>query len=262
MVAVVHSVAPHPRTAADILTELSEHRSPPERPKARNKRVRVTFAGKQDVVDWVAREVARRDPENRKPRVCVMDGSLAQWRVAVPSLKGFTFVLDLFHALEYMWEAAYVFHPVGSAEAKAFVCHRLRMLLEGKVGRVIGGLRQMLTKREGQLTKSQCKTLCKVVGYYEGHRKWMRYDRYIAAGLPIGSGAVEGACGHVVKDRMEGSGMRWKLPGAEAVLKTRALDLTGQWESFWAYHMAQEAQRRFGTRSRLLDPFQCEARSA
>lgn len=262
MVAVVHSVAPHPRTVEDILTELSEHRSPPERPKAQNKRVRVTFAGKQDTMEWVAREVARRDPEKRKPRVCVMDGSLALWRVARLTLKGFTFVLDLFHALEYMWEAAYVFHPVGSAEAEAFVRRRLRMLLEGKVGRVIGGLRQRLTKREGHLTKSQCKTLRKVIGYYEGHRKWMHYDQYIAAGLPIGSGAVEGACAHVVKDRMEGSGMRWKLNGAEAVLKSRALDLNGQWESFWAYHMAQEAERRFGGRSRLFDPLQRAARSA
>jgi len=254
MVAVVHSVAPHPRTAEDILTELCEHRSPPERPKAQNKRVRVTFAGKQDAMDWVAREVARRDPQKRKAKVCVMDGSLALWRVAVLTLKGFTFVLDLFHALEYMWEAAYVFHPVGSAEAEAFVRHRLRMLLEGKVGRVIGGLRQMLTKRQDHLTKPKRKTLEKVIGYYQGHRQWMHYDRYIAAGLPIGSGAVEGACAHVVKDRMEGSGMRWKLDGADAVLKSRALDLHGQWDSFWAYHMAQEAQRRFGARSRLLSP--------
>jgi hypothetical protein len=262
MVAVVHSIAPHPRTVEDIVTELCEHRSPPERPKAQNKRVRVTFEGKQDAMDWVAREVARRDPQNRKRRVCVMDGSLPLWRAARATLKGFTFVLDLFHALEYMWEAAYVFHPVGSAEAEAFVRHRLRMLLEGKVGRVIGGLRQMLTKHEDQLSKSRRKTLHKVIGYYEGHRQWMHYDRYIAAGLPIGSGAVEGACAHVVKDRMEGSGMRWKLDGAEAVLKSRALDLNGQWESFWRYHMAQEAERRFGSRNRLLDPLRSAALSA
>lgn len=262
MVAVVHSVAPHRRTVADILTELGEHRSPPERPRAQNKRVRVTFAGKQDAMDWVAREVARRDPHARKPRVCVMDGSLALWRVAVPTLKGFTFVLDLFHALEYMWEAAHACHPTGSAQAEAFVRHRLRMLLEGKVGRVIGGLRQILTKRQGQLTKSQRQTLGKVIGYYQGHRQWMRYDRYIAAGLPIGSGAVEGACAHVVKDRMEGSGMRWKLAGAEAVLKTRALDLNGQWDSFWTYHMAQEAQRRFGSPSRRSPPLRRLALSA
>ena len=262
MVAVVHSVAPHPRTVEDIVTELCERRSPPERPKAQNKRVRVTFEGKQDVMDWVAREVARRDPQKRKRWVCVMDGCLALWRIALATLKGFTFVLDLFHALEYMWEAAYVFHPVGSADAEAFVRRRLRMLLEGKVGRVIGGLRQMLTKHTDDLSKSKRRTLDKVIGYYKRHRQWMHYDQYIAAGLPIGSGAVEGACAHVVKDRMEGSGMRWKLQGAEAVLKCRALDLTGQWDRFWAYHMAQEAWRRFGKRSRAPDPLRPAARSA
>lgn len=254
MVAVVHSVAPHRRTVEDIVAELRERRSPPERPEAQDKRVRVTFEGKQDVMDWVMREVARRDPHRRKRWVCVMDGSLALWRVALATLKGFTFVLDLFHALEYMWEAAYVFHPVASAEAEAFVCRRLRMLLEGKVGRVIGGLRQMLTKHGDHLTKSKRQTLEKVIGYYERHRQWMHYDEYIAAGLPIGSGAVEGACAHVVKDRMEGPGMRWKLQGADAVLKCRALDLTGLWDRFWRYHMAQEAERRFGQRSRVPDP--------
>ena len=262
MVAVVHSAAPHPRTVEDIVTELSERRSPPERPKAQNKRVRVTFEGKQDAMDWVAREVTRRDPQKRKRWVCVMDGSLALWRVALLTLKGFTFVLDLFHALEYMWDAAHVFHPVGSAEAEAFVVHRLRMLLKGKVGPLIGGLRQMLTKRGDRLSKSKRKALERVIGYYDRHRRWMLYDQYIAAGLPIGSGAVEGACGHVVKDRMEGSGMRWKLQGAEAVLKCRAVDLNGQWDRFWAYHMAQEAQRRFGERSRVPNPLRPAALSA
>ena len=61
-------------------------------------------------------------------------------------------------------------------------------------------------------------------------------------GYPIGSGAVEGACRHLVKDRMEGSGMRWTIPGAEAVLKTRAVQLNGDWDPFWQFHMKQEAR--------------------
>ena len=74
----------------------------------------------------------------------------------------------------------------------------------------------------------------------------MRYDQYITAGFPIGSGAVEGACRHLVKDRMEGSGMRWTVPGAQAVLTLRAMKLNSQWDSYWVHHMACERQRRFG----------------
>ena len=194
----------------------------------------------------VQAEVAGRDPEKQKRRVCIIDGSRTLWKLVLAGLSGFTFVLDLYHVLEYLWKAAYVFHPEGSAEAKAFVRHRLRMLLEGKVGRVIGGLRQMQTKH--QLTNSKAKTLQTVINYYHGHRKWMCYNEYLAAGLPIGSGVVEGACAHVVKDRMEGSGMRWKLPGAEAILKLRALDLNGHWDEFWQFHMAQERQRLYEAR--------------
>ena len=150
--------------------------------------------------------------------------------------------------LEYIWKAAHVFHAEKSPQAEAFVRHYLRMLLEDKVGYVIGALRQMLTKHGRRLTKEQRKTLETVIGYYESNRQWMRYDKYIAAGLPIGSGVAEGACHHLVKDRMEGSGMRWTLGGAAAVLKLRAVYLNKDWDAFWQFHMRREAQRRFGHR--------------
>jgi hypothetical protein len=245
LVSVVYTIARFRRTAEDILKELDEHQTPPQRPKPHHKRAHATLRGKDHGMAWVVREIARRDPEHKKLRACVLDGSPSLRKFALKYLDGlgFTFILDLFHALEHLWEAAFVFHPQGSPEAHRFVRDRLRMLLKGKVGRLIGGLRQMLTKHK--LSKNRQHTLAKVIAYYSNHREWMRYDQYIAAGLPIGSGSVEGACAHVVKDRMEGAGMRWRLEGAEAVLVLRALDLNGQWDRFWAYHMAQEATRRF-----------------
>jgi hypothetical protein len=245
VVSAVYTIAAEPRTAEDVIREVREHESPPQRPKPQNKRLRATLEGKTDAFEWVRREVERRDGERTKHRVCLMDGSRGLWKAARDTLTGFTFILDLFHALEYLWKAAYVFHPEGSAEAEAFVRDRLRMLLEGKVGYVIGGLRQMLTKHRDTLRKSQRKTLETVIGYYHANRRWMRYDQYIAAGYPIGSGAVEGACRHLVKERMEGSGMRWTVKGAASVLQLRAAVLNGDWDAFWAFHMRCEAQRRF-----------------
>ncbi|MFQ6134123.1 MAG: ISKra4 family transposase [Armatimonadota bacterium] len=250
VVTAVYTIEPHPRTAADVVREIRDHQRPPQRPTPQNKRLRATLQGKQNAMAWVRADVERRDPDHRKPRVCLMDGSKGLWTAALAVLAGlgFTFILDLFHVLEYLWKAAYVFHPEGSPEAEAFVRDRLRMLLDGKVGYVIGGLRQRLTKHRHTLTKRQRETLATVIHYYEANRKWMRYHEYIAAGYPIGSGAVEGACRHLVKDRMEGSGMRWTVGGAAAVLNLRGVYLNGNWDPFWHFHMQREGQRRFGGR--------------
>jgi hypothetical protein len=252
VVTAVYTVKPHQRTADDIIKEVRDKETPQNRPKPQNKKVRATLQGKQDGMDWVKCEVERRDPQNQKHHVCLMDGSRGLWSLALCILTGFTFILDLFHVLEYLWKAAYVFHEEGSFQAEEFVRHRLRMLLEGKVGYVIGGLQQMLSKHK--LNKNQQETLEKVIHYYQTYRKWMCYDQYIAAGFPIGSGAVEGACRHLVKDRMEGTGMRWAVAGAESVLKVRAVYLNGDWDKFWEFHMRCEAQRRFGNRKWTVLP--------
>ena len=254
VVSAVYTIAPQPRTADDVLREVCDKKTPPQRPKPQNKHVRATLDGKENAIAWARDEAERRDPDRRKHRVCLMDGSKGLWKLALVILSGFTFILDLFHALEYLWKVAYVFHPERSPEAEAFVRGRLRMLLEGKVGYVIGGLRQMLTKHAKTLTAAQRKILQTTIDYYQCNRRWMCYDQYLAAGYPIGSGAVEGACRHLVKDRMEGSGMRWTVPGAEAVLKTRGVHLNGDWDSFWQFHMVQEARRRFAARRWALLP--------
>ena len=75
----------------------------------------------------------------------------------------------------------------------------------------------------------------------------MAYDVYLRKGDPIGSGVVEGACKHLVKDRMERTGMRWSREGAQAILELRAVDLNGDWEAFWDYHTAKEKERLYGT---------------
>ena len=246
VVSAVYTIDAQARSPEDVIREVRDHETPPKRPQPRSKRVRATMEGKKNALAWVRDEVARRDPEGSKRRVCLTDAGTGLQPLALAMLGGFTLVLDLFHALEYLWKAAYAFHPEGSDEAEAFVRHRLRMLLEGEVGRVIGGLRQMLTKRGRELTKAKRERLETTIRYYEANRRWMRYDAYLAAGYPIGSGAAEGACRHLVKDRMEGAGMRWSVPGADAVLKVRAVALNGDWDAYWRFHMHREAERRYG----------------
>ena len=117
------------------------------------------------------------------------------------------------------------------------------MLLEGKVGGVIGGLRQMMQKH--RLSASKRRALETVIGYFENNRDHMLYDKYLAAGYPIGSGVAEGACRHLVKDRMEQTGMRWTVQGAQALLSLRAIYLNGDWQSFVTHRIEKEQKSHY-----------------
>ena len=118
-------------------------------------------------------------------------------------------------------------------------------MLRGRVGYVIGGLRQILTKR--RLRKSVRETLAKVITFFHNHRRWMQYDVYLAVGLPVGTGVVESACGSVVKHRMEGEGKRWSLEGAEAILTLRSLKKShdNDLRAYWRFRARQERARLY-----------------
>jgi hypothetical protein len=103
---------------------------------------------------------------------------------------------------------------------------------------VIGGLKQSIAKRK--LTKRKIDSLKVVIRYFENHRKWMKYDEYLRLGYPIGTGVVESSCGHTVKKRMEGTGRRWSIEGAEAILLLRSIYTSNDWQAYWQAHMIRE----------------------
>ncbi len=150
-----------------------------------------------------------------------MDGEKALWEVQREWLPRAVCILDLFHVLERLWQVAHVFHREGSREAAQFVTRHLRLLLEGKVGYVIGRFKRL--RDEHALHGSRRRVVSAAIGYYANNRRHMRYDEYLAAGYPIGSGVAEGACRHVVKDRLEQTGMRWTVAGASDAPPARHL---------------------------------------
>ena len=252
-VGAVYSIDRFVRTADEVIDELQRRQRATDRPKPCHKRVWVeltqvfegeTINGKETLFMSLANEADQRNLDGCKPAVCLLDGEKALWewyREYLPDAVG---ILDLFHVLERLWLAAYCFHAEGSKAAAAFVSERLRMLLEGKVGGLIGGLRQMRTKHP--LTAAKAKTLGSVIGYLDNNREHMHYDEYLAAGYPIGSGVAEGACRHVVKDRMERSGMRWTVEGAQAMLYLRSIYLNGDWDKFIDYRIQAEQEELYG----------------
>jgi len=247
-VGAVYTIEPFVRTTDEVIDELQRKKAKERRPRPQHKRVRADLLlGKVSLFLWLADELCRRNPEGAKPVVFLSDGERALHDRQEEYLpEGVTCILDLLHVMERLWKVAWCLFEEGTqkAEAGRWVEDRLRMLLDGKVGYVIGGLRQTLTKRK--LRGSGRKTMREVIGYFDRNRSRMRYDEYLAAGYPIGSGVIEGACRHLVKDRLERAGMRWHPDGAQAMLDLRATYLNGEWEAFWVYHVEQEDDRLYG----------------
>ena len=248
-VGAVYTIDPFRRTAEDIVDEIRRQRRRERRPRPCHKHVRAELTrwtdgveknGKDLTFAWLAEETALRNRDGRRPLVCLMDGDRALWAMQAKYLANAIGILDLFHALERLWLAAHCFHPEGSEEAEAFVDARLLRILRGEVGYVIGGLKQMMTKHG--LRGSRRERLQSVITYYKNNRQYMRYDAYLEAGYPIGSGVAEGACRHLVKDRLELTGMRWCVEGAQAMLDLRALYLNDQWDDFNVYRIDLEQQ--------------------
>jgi len=255
-VGAAYTIDPFVRTAEDVVEEVLRDARKPDRPEPCHKQLRAELTreidgaevnGKARIFSWFAEQLKLRNLRGRKKVVCVMDGERALWKMLLTMVPGVVCILDLFHVLERLWQAAHCFHPEGSEAAQTFVTDRLLRLLRGEAGYVIGGLKQMATKQK--LRGSRAGQLRVVIGYLERNRRFMRYDEYLAAGYPIGSGVAEGACRHLVKDRMELTGMRWRIPGAQAMLDLRAVYLNGDWEAFQQHRVEQERGRLYPYRS-------------
>jgi hypothetical protein len=247
-VGAVYTIEPFVRTADDVIDEVMRKEARKRRSRPQNKRVRADLlVGKVSLFLWLAQEVIRRNPQGSKPVIFLSDGERAlQDRQSEYLPENTICILDLFHVLERLWKVAWCFFDERTQKRQAhqWVEERLKRLLEGKAGSVIRGIRYQSTQYA--LRGQRQKTVKEAADYFERNRDRMKYDEYLAAGYPIGSGVVEGACRHLVKDRMERSGMRWLPSGAQAMLDLRATYLNGEWSDFWKFHTEREDQRLYG----------------
>ena len=257
-VGTAYSVDRHVRTPEQIVAALFHDGPRPQedRPQPRHKQVWASLpqadqacSGMEAVFVWLMWELCRRNPGRGKEVVYLSDGQEALWDAQEQYLSGprTVGILDLLHVTPRLWQAAHVFEAEKSAAAETFVRQRLLRILRGEVASVVHGLRVMGGQR--QLPAAKRKTLRTVCNYLEKNAGRMRYDEYLAAGYPIASGAIGGACRHLVKDRMERAGMHWTIPGAQAMLEVRSVYLSGQWDEYQAYRIDQETQRLYPHRA-------------
>ncbi len=215
-------------------------------PKGQNiRRMASLIKPKDEIVKEIERDAALRNHTFNRENVVLIDGMPSLQKLVEKNfskIKDYTIILDIIHALEYLYIAAHVFYKESSLEAKRYVHKQLISILKGKVGRVIGGIKQSATKKS--IKGSKLKSLQKVTKYLSNHKKLMQYHKYIALGFPIGTGVVESTCKTLVKDRMEGSGKRWSLNGAEAMLKLRSIKTSGDMENYHRFYIEKEFEKR------------------
>jgi hypothetical protein len=255
-VAAIYSVAPFPRALTDVMHDLRPTGdAKPKRPRPKNKRVSASVdSSAAQVIGTTFDEALRRDPKQRRRWVALVDGNRDQIAIIRKAAKArstsVTLVLDLMHVLEYLWSAAHAFEAESSKEAEAWVEQRLLGLLSGRsAGYLAKGMRT-LAKRRG-LSQKDRKAVDDCARYLVNNRKLLHYDRALREGLPIATGVIEGACRYLVRDRMDRTGARWSLTGAEAVLRLRALWTNADFDDYWAFHLECEHQRNH--RSRYAD---------
>jgi hypothetical protein len=265
-VGTVYSVDRYRRTPEEVVAALfRDGPEPSARPKPQHKEVWASLprdetpgSGTEMVFAWMVGELCLRGRGKGKPLVFVSDGQEALWAAREDWLPERTVnVLDLLHVTPRLWKAAHAFHREGSPEVEEFVRVRLLRVLQGKAAGVIRGLREMATKRA--LAGARKKTIREVCAYLEQNLERMRYDEYLTAGYPIASGAVEGACRHLVKDRMERAGMHWTIPGAQAMLDVRSIYVSGHWEEYQIYRIERETDRLHPERTSVCKAFNMAA---
>jgi hypothetical protein len=246
----VHDCEPVPRTAADIITRPGK--SPPGTGPAKKAPVAagkwLTASVTDDIPAVIAAgfdEAGRRDPARQRTWIALVDGNKQQIQAieaeAASRSAQVTILIDFIHVLEYLWKAAWSFFETGGPAAEEWVSAQATKILESKSAQVAAGIRRRATTYGYSAREREGADTC--AAYLTAKKPYLDYATALAAGWPIATGIIEGACRHIVKDRMDITGARWGLDGAEAILKLRALHSNGDFDAYWAWHLQQEQQR-------------------
>jgi hypothetical protein len=260
--ACVYDAAPVPRAPEDVIATPARKRRKKKaqaaKPEGSRKRREPQARGKwltasvtDDIPAVIAAafdEAERRDPGHSREWVVLIDGNNTQIEAvtAEAARRGVTvtIVIDFIHVLEYTWKAAWSFFDKGERAAEEWVADQARKILHGKARQVAAGIRRRATAYGYSGPERAGADEC--ARYLENKQGYLDYATALGKGWPIATGIIEGACRHIVKDRMDITGARWGLEGAEAILKLRAITASGDFEDYWRFHLRQEHKRIHG----------------
>jgi hypothetical protein len=213
-VAAVYDAAAVPRTPADILADAADGdvAAPTDAPTATGKWLMASVVDDAaSVIGQIFDEADRRDPDHARTWIALVDGNNHQInRIHTEAdARGHdvTIIVDFVHVLEYLWRAAWSFFDEGDPAAEAWVADKARGVLAGHATRVAAAIRRKATyRRLGAARRANADT---AANYLVNKAPYLDYATALAAGWPIATGVIEGACRHLVKDRMDLTGARW-----------------------------------------------------
>lgn len=244
-VAAVYEIEPHYRKAEQIMDPQAAR---PPAPKPIDKRVWASVQQPMSaVLDDAFAEAKRRDSSGARTWLILVDGLPEQLRQVYAAIKrhrrNAIVIQDFIHVLQYLWEAAWCLHDEGDPKAERWVREHATDILRGKSSAVAAGMRRSATRRG--LSQTERAPLDKCAQYLLKNRPRLNYAQALRNGWPIATGVIEGACRHLVKQRMEVTGARWSLQGAEAILRLRALRMNGHLYNYFTFHRQQERLRNY-----------------
>ncbi len=245
-VASVYDLTRAPRAPSDILPSAEEDTQPAPAPIAKGKWLMASVVDDAaTVVGKLFDEADRRDPRHTRVWVALVDGNVHQIdRINAEARQRevkVAIVVDFVHVLEYIWSAAWSFFGEGDPDAETWVRDKAMAVLCGHATRVAAAIRRKATHHRLDPSRRANADACAT--YLVNKAPYLDYAHALEQGWPIATGVIEGACRHLVKDRMDLTGARWGLDGAEAVLQLRALNSNGDFDDYWRHHLVQERQR-------------------
>jgi hypothetical protein len=247
----VYDTEPAKRRPRDVIAPPGG-RSGTRRPRPGPKALAKWLAGsvRKDPAEVIAAafdEAEARDPGHLRTWVVLVDGAEHQLDLiraeAARRAVAIRIVIDLIHVLEYIWKAAWSLHDAGDPAAEDWVAVKALAVLAGDSTRAA----EEITAEAGSagLPASRRTGAEACVRYLNARHDYLRYDKALANGWPIATGVIEGACRHLIGDRLDIGGARWGLDGAEAVLTIRAVIANGDFDDYWRFHLAREHQRLY-----------------
>jgi hypothetical protein len=255
-VGCVFDVIPRARTPEQVMAGHHGGGDPPAGTKAGNKpapaavnrRYRIDIAADRSAtISWLFDEGERRDPGHERDWIALADGDnhqirLIQAEAAARGITGLVILIDLIHVLGYLWKAAWALHEPRDPAIETWTIAQAINILHGRTADVITRITELAEASPPQ-GPEHAKNIRTTLAYLTAKLPYLDYPRALAAGWPVATGIIEGACRHLVKDRMAITGARWSTTGAQAILWLRVTAANGDHDAYWAWHLHQEHQR-------------------
>jgi hypothetical protein len=235
-----------PRTPEQIMTREPGQR--PARPQAASRWYAVDIsAGRAHTISALFDEAVRRDPARARTWIVLIDGDNHQIEMirAQAAARGaaITILIGFIHVLEYLWKAAWCFHAPRDPAIETWVTACGPDILHGRTAQVIARIADLAAAHPPRPGSEHAKIIATTLTYLRNKQPWMDYPAALANGWPIATGVIEGACRHLIADRMGITGARWSTDGAQAILWLRAIRANGDTSTCWDWHTAREHQR-------------------